>query len=187
MIQTSYKFSDFVATYPNISSKVQNAMKYGVMHFLFWLDKREYVPLGVVDSVDLLAVEWIPTSFPKMTLIVKFNMTNDMFFVEAIDIEYDDISDALYMYFKNEKEMGELYMIDFFNEDAYDDLPDIVQRRLWEKNVMNVAQERQTLLVYTVLTHKENPTDVLSVSYDFIRDFNFGKFYYDPELDSDHL
>lgn len=182
-MRTTYSFSDFAKTYPDIAKQVEESMHHGIMHYLYKLDECGVVPTYVVSSVDLVAVEWTTGNVPKFTLTVCVYLTNDMFFLDSIDIRNGDITDQLLNQLtKNE---AANYMIEFYDENKEKYMPDIVNDKLnFNKILVPNNVHHHTLLSYTKNT--QHFRDVLSLSEAFLRDYDFdvwrlGRFH--PRLD----
>jgi hypothetical protein len=169
-MRTTYSFSDFAKTYPDIAKQVEEGMHHGVMHYLYHLDACEIVPTPVISSLELVAVEWKPQNVPTLTLTVCVYLINDMFFVDSIDIQHCDISNQLLNQFM--KNDGGNYVIEFYEEKRQKDLPDIVQDKLdFNRNLVPNKVRHHTLLSYTKNTQHFH--DVLSFSEAFLRDYDF--------------
>lgn len=183
-MRTTYSFSDFAKTYPDIAKQVEEGMHDGVMHYLYRLDACEIVPTCIISSVDLLAVEWKPQHVPTLTLTVCVYLTNDMFFVDSIDIQHGDISNHLLQQLM-EKEAN--YVVEFYEEKRQKDLPDIVQDKLeFNKSLVPTQVRHHTLLSFTKNTQHFH--DVLSFFEGFLRDYDFTVWdinCYHPRLDRD--
>lgn len=182
-MRTTYSYSDFSKSYPDIAKEVEDGMYNGVMHYLYWLDKLDIVPTQVVSSVDLVAVEWKPQNVKTLTLTLCVYLANEMFFVDSVDIQYGDITNPMLNNFVKNQNLN--YPIEFFEESRQEDLPSIIEERL----KFNASLLPNNVICHTLLTYTKNTQyfhDVYGFNEENIRNVDYASLLeYDPKYDRD--
>lgn len=180
-MRTTYTYSDFKETYALLADNVEEAMKYGVMHYIYWLNESEVVPTDVISSVDLVAVEWKPQHVPTLTLTICVYLTNEMFFVDSVDIQHGDITNQMMIdLMKNKKELN--YPIEFYQEYQQEELPMIVENRIkYNASLVPNQVRHHTLLSFTKNTQYFH--DVYYIDEKTICNYDYFSFAFDAKLD----
>lgn len=188
-MRTTYSYSDFKKTYPDIAHEVDIGMYNGVTHFLYLLDKYDVLPIGVVSSVDLVAIEYKPGNThtsTTLTYTICVYLTNDMFFVDSIDIQCGDITNELVQQFEKNETTPVNYVIEFYEENRQKDIPDIVEDKLkYNASLIPSNERHHVVLAYTKNTQYFH--DVYSMSERTIRDYadTLWDIEYDHRYDRD--
>lgn len=181
-MRTTYMYSDFQKTYASVAKNVEDAMTYGVMHYIYWLNQTGLVPTPVISSVDLVAVEWKPNSYASLTLTLCVYLTNDMFFVDSIEMKDADISDKVYYHFAKNKNIN--YPIEYYQEYQQEELPLIVENRI-KYNASLVPNNERHHVVLSFTKNTQYFHDVYSIDESAIQNYNYLSFEFDAKLDHD--
>ena len=105
-----------------------------------------------------------------MTFTICVYLTNEMFFIDSLDIECGDITNQMVHQFENNEAVPVNYVIEFYEENRQKDIPDIVEDRLkFNRSVVPNNERHHVVLAYTKNTQYFN--DVYSMPERTIRDY----------------